>query len=78
MASGGVLAGIDIGGSSVKVGLVHSADGSVVARVQHPITDHDPKAIVELASAALETLLATVRTMNTGADAIVLLNALHW
>lgn len=62
MASAGVLAGIDIGGSSVKVGLVRTTDGGVVARVQHPITDHDPRAIVELASAALEKLLPSVRT----------------
>lgn len=62
MASGGVLGGIDIGGSSVKVGLVRSTDGSVVERVHHAITDRDPNAIVELASAALEKLLSSVRT----------------
>ena len=56
-----MFAGVDIGGLSVKVGLV-TANGSVVARRQqkYESTRPDPQDVVDLAVALLRKVLETV------------------
>lgn len=56
-----MFAGVDIGGTGVKVGIVTS-EGSVVAREQenyHP-EKHEPQDVVDLAVAVLHKVLKTV------------------
>lgn len=57
-----MLGGIDIGGTSVKVGVVDT-HGRVLARAQEPILAHEqaPVLVVRLACSLLERALAQVR-----------------
>lgn len=60
-----LVAGVDIGGTSVKVGVV-DAEGRVLARAQQQIhaSEQEAESVVALACALLQQALGEVRTMN--------------
>ena len=57
-----LFAGVDIGGTGVKIGIVTSK-GSVVARKQenYHLDKHEPQDVVDLAVTMLHKILKTVR-----------------
>lgn len=57
-----LFAGVDIGATSVKAGIV-TADGRIVAREQQPLLPkrHEPADVVALTAEIVERALKTVR-----------------